>query len=436
MSPEERIAKARERNELLTRTGPGAAMGELFRRYWIPALLAEELPGPDCDPVRVELLSEKLIAFRDTDGRLGLIDEFCAHRGPSLWFGRNEEGGLRCPYHGWKYDVNGQCTEVPSQPAASGFCERIKLKAYPLIERGGVLWTYMGPADQRPELPEFEFAMVGDHQRFISKRLQECNYLQAMEGGIDSSHSAWLHRGELARDPMFRNAKKSKEISMTDFQVHFDVAESDGGLWIGSRRRADAENFYWRVTQWVMPCFTAVPPHGEDASIHGHFWVPINDENCWAWTFNYHPQRDLTDQEVEWMKNGAGAHVKLIPGTYLPVANKQNNYLMDRASQRAGITFSGVDGIAIQDSSLQESMGPVQDRTRENLCPADRGIVMARQRLIRAAQDVQAGRSPPGTNPETHRVRPASVILGPDISFQDGIRDALIAGEEKAPVAV
>ena len=139
-----------EQNVLLTRTGSGTAMGELFRRYWIPALLATELAEPDCPPVRVKLMSEPLIAFRDTAGKLGLINEFCAHRGVSLWFGRNEEGGLRCAYHGWKYDVSGQCMDVPSEPAESGFCAKIKLKSYPLVERGGVLWTYMGPPQTQP----------------------------------------------------------------------------------------------------------------------------------------------------------------------------------------------------------------------------------------------------------------------------------------------
>jgi phthalate 4,5-dioxygenase len=150
----------KEQNELLTQTGPGTQMGALFRCYWLPALLADELPDNDCPPVRVKLLSERLLAFRDSEGRYGLIDEFCAHRGVSLWFGRNEEGGLRCPYHGWKYDHTGQCIEVPSEPVESGFCKKIKLTSYPLVKRGPVLWAYMGPPDKKPPLPEWEFAMV------------------------------------------------------------------------------------------------------------------------------------------------------------------------------------------------------------------------------------------------------------------------------------
>ena len=192
----------REQNDLLTQTGPATPMGEMFRRYWIPALLATELPENDCPPVRVKLLSERLLAVRDSEGRYGLIDEFCAHRGVSLWFGRNEECGIRCPYHGWKYDVFGNCLDVPSEPEESGFRQRIKLKAYPMVERGGILWTYMGPEDAKPALPEWDFITVPPEQTFSSKRIQESNWLQAMEGGIDSAHVSFLHRGQPQQRPV------------------------------------------------------------------------------------------------------------------------------------------------------------------------------------------------------------------------------------------
>ena len=196
-----------EQNTFATRTGPGTPMGDMFRRYWIPAMHAEELPENECPPVRIKLLSERLLAWRDTQGRLALTDEFCAHRGVSLWFGRNEHNGLRCPYHGWKYDHTGQCIEVPSEPSESGFCSKIKLKSYPLIERGGILWAYMGPPELQPPLPEFEWAMLPASHCYNTKRLQECNYLQAMEGGIDSSHVSFLHSGDMHRDPLHRNTK-------------------------------------------------------------------------------------------------------------------------------------------------------------------------------------------------------------------------------------
>ncbi|HEX3059616.1 MAG TPA: Rieske 2Fe-2S domain-containing protein, partial [Usitatibacter sp.] len=223
-----------EQNELLCRTDAGTPMGELFRRYWLPILLSWELPQPDGPQVRVKCLGERMIAFRDTNGRLGLIDEFCAHRGVSLYFGRNEECGLRCPYHGWKYDVTGQCVEVPSEPAESGYCQKIKLKSYPLHEQGGVIWVYMGPAGQEPPFPEFEFATVAPEQTYTSKRSQECNWLQAMEGGIDSSHVSFLHSGALNTDPLFKGSK-GNQYNLGDKKPVFEVVESEGGLYIGAR---------------------------------------------------------------------------------------------------------------------------------------------------------------------------------------------------------
>ena len=413
-----------EQNELLTRTGPGTPMGEMFRRYWIPAGLAEELPENDCPPVRIKLLSERLLAVRDSNGEMGLIDEFCAHRGVSLWFGRVEEGGIRCPYHGWKYNVKGACQEVPSEPAENGFCSKIKLKAYPLVARGGILWTYMGPPEQQPPLPEWEFIMVPAAQSFTSKRLQENNWLQAMEGGIDSAHVSFLHRGNLNSDPLFRGSR-ANQYNLNDSQPSFEVVDHPAGLYIGARRNAENGNHYWRITPWVMPCFTMVPPRA-DHPIHGHFWIPIDDENCWAWSFDYHPTRNLSEAEVQAMRDGKGIHVRYVPGTYQPLANKDNDYLIDRAAQKAGRSYSGVEGIGMQDASLQESMGPIVDRTKENLTSTDNGIIMARLRLIRATKALaDKGVLPPGRNVEDQQVRSAAVILDPGKAFVEGRDDYL-----------
>jgi phthalate 4,5-dioxygenase len=416
----------KEQNELLTQTGLGTPMGDMFRHYWIPALLANELPENECPPVRVKLLSERLLAFRDTEGRYGLIDEFCAHRGVSLWFGRNEEFGLRCPYHGWKYDVTGQCVDVPSEPVEGGFCKKIKLKSYPLVQIGDVLWTYMGNPEHEPPQPEWEFTRVPLDQSFTSKRWQESNWLQAMEGGIDSSHVSFLHRGSLNTDPLFKGSK-GNQYNLTDTRPVFEVVEQPGGLYIGARRNAENGKYYWRITPWVMPSFTMVPPRG-DHPIHGHFWIPIDDENCWAWSFDYHPVRALTPAERQAMANGQGIHVRYVPGSYRPLANKDNDYLMDRAAQRAGITYSGVEGIAMQDASLQESMGPIVDRTKENLVSTDNGIIMARHRLLKAARALrEKGTVPPGVDPAHHRVRSAAVILATEQTFKDAAKDDLIA---------
>jgi phthalate 4,5-dioxygenase oxygenase subunit len=422
-----------EQNAFLTETGPGTPMGDLYRRYWIPAMLAEELPGPDCPPVRVSLLSERLIAFRDSTGSLGLMDEFCAHRGVSLWFGRNEESGLRCPYHGWKYNTTGQCIEVPSEPAESGYCGKIKLKSYPCIEAGGVIWAYMGPPAEQPAPPAFEWCSVEPNQRFLSKRWQESNYLQALEGGIDSSHVSWLHRGDLDSDPMHRNTQGAKFARGT--KTTFDILESPGGLLIGARRDADPGFHYWRVTQWMMPWYTLIPPYRGQA-LNGHMWVPLDDDNCMAWTVTFHPTRPLSDEELSLMRNGAGVHVDLIPGTFRPIANITNNYNMDREAQRIGRYYSGIKGIAIQDASLQESMGPVVDRAKENLVSTDNAIILARQRLRKAALALQRGEPAPGLEPETQHVRSASFLLPVDAAFKDKAVDAVRvrAGEEHVAV--
>ena len=425
----------KEQNDLLTQTGPGTPMGRLFRSYWIPAMLSEELPSNDCPPVRVKLLSERLIAFRDTNGRLGLMDEFCAHRGISLWFGRNEDCGLRCPYHGWKFDVTGQCVDIPSEPEDSTFPKRVKLTSYPLVERGGVLWTYMGPADKQPPLPEYEFATVPASQSYMSKRTQECNWLQAMEGGIDSSHVSFLHRGDINSDPLFKGAR-GNQYNLSDLRPVFEVVESPGGLYIGARRNAEGGNYYWRITQWVAPSFTMIAPRGGH-SVHGHFWIPIDDENCWTWNFDYHPTRPLKDEELDAMRAGKGIHAKVIPGTFRPVANKDNDYLMDREAQRVGRTYSGIEGFAMQDQSLQESMGPVVDRTKETLVATDSGIIMARQRLLRAVKALMdEDTTPPGVELEHQKVRSAAIVLPPDQAFKDGARDAMRVRPGVAPATV
>ncbi|MET8212537.1 Rieske 2Fe-2S domain-containing protein [Streptomyces sp. NPDC005373] len=414
----------REQNERLVRTGQGTEMGTLLRRYWIPALLAEELPEPDCPPVRVQLLGEKLIAFRDTKGRIGLLDEFCSHRTASLFFGRNEECGLRCGYHGWKYDVDGNCVDMPSEPPETRMREKIKQPAYPCVERGGVIWTYMGPPELKPELPELEWPGLPESHVFLSKRRQMTNFMQAMEGGIDSSHVSFAHRFNLDDDPM-HSGTAGNEYLKKDTRPKFEVVESDGGLLIGARRNADDENYYWRITQWIMPWYTIIPPFGTHNPMGGHAWVPIDDETCWAWSVNYHPTRPLTEDELASMRAGDGIHAKYVPGTYDTLANASNDYLIDRQAQKQKKSFSGVEGIAAQDFSLQESMGAIVDRTKERLGTSDAAIILARRRLLAATEPAARGEDVPGVNSKHHAVRSTSVLLPKSVPFQDGAAEVL-----------
>ncbi len=423
-APLEETMLTKEDNDLVTRTGASEPMGQLMRRFWIPVLISEELPEPDCPPIRVKLLGERLIAFRDTTGKVGFIDEFCGHRGVSLWFGRNEENGIRCPYHGWKFDVNGQCVEVPSEPVESGYCQKIKLTSYPCVEKAGIIWTYMGPKDKQPEFPAFEWLDLPEGQRLVAKRWQECNWLQAMEGGIDSSHVSWLHSGELHTDPLHKGTKGAK--FQGDKTPKFELVESPGGMIIGARRNADAGQYYWRITQWIMPWWTMIPPYGDNA-LNGHAWVPMDDETCIAWSFTWHPTRPLSASELHTMRHGGGIHVETVPGTFRPVINKDNDYMMDRAAQKAGRTYSGVHGIAMQDASLQESMGPIVDRGRENLVSTDNAIIMARALLKKAANALMKGTEPRGALPEHHLVRSASFVLPVDQPFAKTKAEDLVA---------
>lgn len=400
----------RDMSETLTRVGAGTPMGELLRRYWVPALLCSEIEQPDGPQVRVQLLGEKLLAFRNSDGRACMISEFCSHRGVSLYFGRNEENGIRCAYHGVKFDGDGKCVDVPSSPAA---CARMHIKAYPCIERGGIVWTYMGPEGKQPAPPEIEWCTLPADHVFVSKRLQYSNYLQAMEGGIDTSHVSYVHSFEVDSDPMHQGVKALDYIK-ADGNVKFEIEQTPFGLSLFGRRNGEPDSYYWRVTQWLFPWFTLIAPFGEHA-LGGHVWVPIDDHNCWAWSINWRPDRPLSQEERTAMEEGKGIHVEYeAPGSFVPKANRDNDYLMDRKAQQEKRAYSGIFGFAAQDFSLQESMGPIQDHEAENLLPTDRAIVMARRMLNEAALGLAQGVEPPALNAEDQRVRPAGVLLPKD----------------------
>ncbi|MBX9843379.1 MAG: aromatic ring-hydroxylating dioxygenase subunit alpha [Xanthobacteraceae bacterium] len=403
--------------ETLVRTGPGTLMGNLIRRYWVPALLSSEIAEPDGPQVRVKILGERLLAFRDTNGRVGLVDEFCRHRGASLFLGRNEECGIRCSYHGWKYDISGRCVDLPSSPEAAS---KVSITAYPCIERAGIVWAYMGPKEKQPEPPEIEWCLLPDSHRFVSKRLQESNYLQAFEGGIDSSHVAWVHRFEMDADPM-HNRSKANGIIKRSSNVVFQIEEVPSGLLIFARREVDASSYYWRITQYLFPWFTLIPPFG-DHPLGGHMWIPIDDENCWAWSINFLPSQPLEDGDRKDMEAGKGIHVEYIPGTFRPTANRDNDWLIDRKAQKEKKSYSGVAGFSIQDASLQESMGPIQNHAQEFLMPTDRAIVLARRLLHRSAVDLENGTEPPAVNASSQRVRSAAVILDKSVDVKEWAR--------------
>jgi phenylpropionate dioxygenase-like ring-hydroxylating dioxygenase large terminal subunit len=428
---------SKENNETLCRVGSGTPMGALLRRYWLPLLLSSELPERDGAPVRIRHLGESLIAFRDTEGQVGLVAENCPHRGASLFFGRNEESGLRCVYHGWKFDSSGACVDMPNEPPESNFKHKVKVTAYTCRERNGIIWAYLGAASDEPPLPEIEWATLPEGQRYISKRVQECNWVQGFEGGIDSSHSVFLHgRLDTVAISGVRRPTQGPGIRAKDKHPRFETVDTEYGVLIAARRNADDDHYYWRITPFVMPCYNIIPPYGESPTVGGLAWVPMDDETTMVWSFTWHPTRDLLDAELEQMRSypGGGIHVGpegLLPPTTQPGgrwrtrANGRNDFLVDYDAQRT-THFFGVLNLSLQDQAVQESMGRILDRRREHLGTADSGIIGVRRRLLRAVKENQEGTDAAiGLTPDQQRVRSAAMVLPKSESWVRALREHL-----------
>jgi nitrite reductase/ring-hydroxylating ferredoxin subunit len=410
---------SREENELLTRIGPGTPMGALMRRYWVPALFSHQIPKPDCPPARVKILCERLVAFRDSDGRVGLLAEACPHRTASLFFGRNEECGLRCVYHGWKFDVTGACVDMPSEPPGSNFKTKVRTTAYPCLERGGVVWTYMGPPELKPAFPELEWTRVPEAQRHLSRHVQECNWLQAVEGGFDTSHLTFLHRGTVDRGTV---------EGRVPVPTHYDVLPMDFGFVACTGRDMPGGDIEWTANVMLMPFhkIIATSPMG------AHVWVPIDDETTMNYSVDFNPVRPLEDKEMEKSRNFLYIHTRNIPGSDRAVQNRDNDYLIDREAQASGRSFTGITGLGIQDCGIQESMGPIADRTIEHLGMSDTIIIKLRRLLLDTLKDMEEGRKLPGMDPATWQVRSARFRLAKGRPFMPAIEDAV---RIRAPVA-
>lgn len=382
-------------------------MGELFRRFWLPALLSDELPGPDCPPVRVRLLGEDLVAFRDSGGQVGLLAPLCAHRGAPLFFGRNEEHGLRCVYHGWKYDVSGRCVDMPSEPADSTFKERIQQRAYPCRERGGVIWAYMGPPRLTPDLPDLEWNVLPEAHCRVAKWLHDSSYLQGFEGDIDTAHASYLHSFlDPSRSP--HDGTISAALKAADKAPKIMVDQTDYGFRYGARRTVGEGKYNWRVTQWLLPTYSLIGFMQFPAG--GRVWVPIDDEHTWTYFYSFHPDRSLTDEERTRFESGNSFPPQLQPGTFNPLRNRANEYLIDREVQRT-TTYTGIFGINDQDRAIQEGMGAVFDRSQEHLGTSDIAIIAARQRLLKLVRELQEGIEPyAAAHPEAYAVRALDAV--------------------------
>jgi phthalate 4,5-dioxygenase len=407
----------REDNELITRVGRGTPMGNTMRRYWMPALLSSEIAEPDCAPVRVRLLGEDLVAFRDTKGRIGLLDEYCPHRRVSLYFGRNEECGLRCIYHGWKFDIDGSCLDQLNEPEELQFKHKVHITAYPTVELGGIVWAYMGPPEKMPPPPKFAWTQVDESRRHVTKVIQECNYLQGLEGGIDTSHAPILHRlltdnskrgGMKPSSPFVRGKAPNLVVDITDY----------GYQYAGIRPLGDSE-MHIRTYHFIMP-FHQIRPSMSDSGVPmdaGHIWVPMDDYNTMVYNWGYATvDRPLTDDDR--LEKGLGnGPMHVDQKTFRSLGNRSNNYLLDREMQRTE-NYSGIDGINQQDRALQESMGAICDRSREYLGPADKAIIQARKLLIKAVKAVQAGEAPAGTSTSYYPLLAHEEVLQRDADWR------------------
>ena len=402
-----------EQNERLTRTGLGTPMGEAMRRYWIPALLSMEIPEPDCPPVRVRLLGEDLVAFRDTSGRIGLLSEFCPHRRASLWLGRNEENGLRCVYHGWKFDVTGQCVDQMNEPDQFDFSHKVRANSYPVEEMGGLAWTYMGPPESKPPLPNFEWTRVPEEQRTLTKVVQECNWLQALEGGVDTSHAPIMHRRLREGVTLPGTAYSSAFVQGSAPLIELDETEY-GYRYFGVRQLGEGRR-YVRGYHFIMPFTQLRPPGLGLAEVHGHHWVPIDDENVMVYNWYYaYGDGPLAEEAQDPQVSGNSFTTDIDPlNGFRSYRNKSNDWMIDRQAQKTD-TFTGIYGINTQDRAVQESMGIIVDRQQEHLGQADRAVIVTRRLLQQAIDTVKDGGEPAGTAPTYYDLRAAECALGVD----------------------
>lgn len=421
-----------EDTEFLTRTGPGTSMGDLMRQYWQPVCLSSEIPAPDCAPVRTTVLGESMVVYRATDGTPAIIQERCPHRGASLFFGRNEEQGIRCIYHGWKFGTDGQCVNMPNEPADSDFYTKVKATAYPVAEQGDVVWAYLGDRATPPALPHFEWASVPASHRHITKVTLDTNYLQSVEGDIDSSHTAFLHT-QVGRSDLefsgkhFDSNKTLRYLWARDKAPKFFVIEAPHGLIIGARRDGGRDHYYWRITQWVLPNASLIPGQ-VGGTQRCNLRVPMTDEDHQFYRIDYHPARPLNAEERYDFEHG-NIHPELKLGTTRPVRDLSNDFLIDRALQKSG-TYSGIRGIVEQDYAVAASMGRISNRSTENLGTSDMGIIRTRRTLMRLAKHLQAGGEIDAhLDGEVFFLRSPALLVDKETPFDEGARQAMDARE-------
>jgi phthalate 4,5-dioxygenase len=430
-----------EDNDLLCRVGPGTPMGNLFREYWLPAMLSSELPEPDGGQVRVKLLGEELIAFRDTNGDVGLLANLCPHRAASLYYARNEDCGLRCVYHGWKFDKNGTCVDMPSEPAESNFKDKVKATAYPCVERHGVVWTYMGPRDVPPPLPDLE-SNDADGAFCRGVMIRDCNWMQALEGDIDTVHFSWLHIGHIDPDDAEGDFMRYQSMNRSP---KYSVVDTPWGTSYGAVIPVTEERSYVRQAHFLFPCYTMIPQGALLSNRFSRAWVPMDDHHVIWFGFTAPPLLDLQLNATKTGKATAGAgrredleeNTSDWFGRFRTAHPAERDYDLNRDDARNLISYTGLTSVTMEDHAVTESMGPVLDRSHEHLGTSDAMIIRTRQRLIAAAEALRdKGTIPPGVDePEVYRQRSGGVVLPADANWYDATmesRRAYIRNSEEA----
>ena len=405
-----------EENELLTQSGAETPMGAYFRRFWQPVALSKEISETDGAPVRVTILGEELVAFRDSEGRIGLVDRHCPHRGADLFFGRNEECGLRCVYHGWKFGADGKAMDLPNVPSGVRMHDTVSIKAYPTREYGDFVWAYLGPADgEIPDVPQLEFGQVEDSKRYVMKQRIECNWVQIMEGDLDTSHFSFLHMPapslKTAENKDTNSPNRHLEWMRRDGQPKFDLLDHDVGFVAGGARETDDPgDLYWRTTQFMLPSHGTGPATVPGETYYGFTLVPTMDDGCWMYCYAWNPERDLHEAELVKLKEGHGIFAE-VGSDYMPFRNRSNDYQIDRELQKHQ-TYTGVKGTAEQDIMIQQSQGWIADRTRENLTATDAAVVHFRRLLIGEAKALAEEGTEPSAphDPEAYCTRPGAWV--------------------------
>jgi phthalate 4,5-dioxygenase oxygenase subunit len=401
----------REQNELLCRVEGSAAMGQLMRRHWLPVCMAEEVAERDGAPVRSRLLGEDLVVFRDTDGRLGVLGEFCPHRNASLFFGRNEECGLRCLYHGWKFDVEGNIVDMSSEPDGAALKKSLRQKAYPAREAGGFVWAWMGPPEQMRELEPPAWAPHPNCRTSIVKMHAACNWAQVLEGSIDSAHSSSLHSSEMpaARVDSAKAAGKVWPRPSNDKAPRLQFEATSYGFRYAALRKPilnPEANQYVRTTLFIAPFTVLIPPN--DQYRLAQMLVPVDDVNTMFYWIAWHPDPDKGIPQQEWREFCAATPGVDLDENFRKKRNLANRYLQDREAMKRG-SFTGIKGIPTQDMAMWESMGPIVDRSQDHPGSSDLAVVQFRRMMVSAAKRFAEGGPAIGTaEPRIPHVKLAS----------------------------